>query len=293
MSNELRRKMNKLVDRVNTELENVVHGFNDGRIEFVNYDNKFDTHRFCEARFTEPQRHGEERLDLFMHQYETPDGQLKPSDTVVSAPPGNDWANGLARFAQSAPGAKVAYPYSADPINPGDITAQRIPSFIVKSFHPTQAGHFAIANAVWDALTHESVLQPVFAPLPKDKQASCSGSKVSSNFPPYFVTFNGNAAASQILYTMRDQACQGKCASVSGLPGNLLAAQKISDTGCEFAVKIAGDKELYFYATNSGQNCYDATEKMINSCMTDNGSPINDAAWVNGPNYGTYSIYLD
>lgn len=132
-----------------------------------------------------------------------------------------------------------------------------------------------------------------FKPLPSDQQPTCSGTNLNANFPSSWVTTDGHASAGDLLYRMRDQACQGKCENIQGVPGNsgnpsadgYFAAARQSDTGCEYAVKIAGDKELYFYATNDGANCYDATEKMINTCINDKK---NDAGWINGPNYGEF-----
>ncbi|KAI2626440.1 hypothetical protein GGR54DRAFT_590978 [Hypoxylon sp. NC1633] len=132
-----------------------------------------------------------------------------------------------------------------------------------------------------------------FKPLPSDKQPSCSGSNLNANFPYSWVMLDGQAAARDILYRMRDQACQGKCQNIQGVPGNsgnpspdgFFAAARQGDKGCEYAVKIAANKELYFYATNDGQNCYDATAKMIDTCISNNKK---DAGWINGPNYGEF-----
>ncbi|KAI9856386.1 MAG: hypothetical protein M1813_009138 [Trichoglossum hirsutum] len=67
-------------------------------------------------------------------------------------------------------------------------------------------------------------------------------------------------------------------------------ALNTSSRGYEFAMKLSQGKELYLFVTHSGDNCYKATEKMINTCMTDknDGNPIHDATWINGPNYGEF-----
>lgn len=132
-----------------------------------------------------------------------------------------------------------------------------------------------------------------FKPLPSGQQPTCSGTGLNANFPSSWVTTDGQASASELLYRMRDQACQGKCESIQGVPGNsgnpsaegYFAAARQGDTGCEYTVKIAADKELYMYVTNSGQNCYDATWSMVNTCIN---SKKNDAGWINGPNYGEF-----
>ncbi|XXH04601.1 hypothetical protein Hte_011018 [Hypoxylon texense] len=130
---------------------------------------------------------------------------------------------------------------------------------------------------------------PDFAPLPSDKQASC-GNYLNANFPPSFVLLDGTASVRDLLYRMRDQACQTLCQNIQGVPGNLMSAKRISDDGCEYAAKISSGKEAYFYVTNPGQNCYDATAKAIDSCLTDHndGNPLHEAGWVNGPNYGEF-----
>ncbi|KAI1374954.1 hypothetical protein F4677DRAFT_149111 [Hypoxylon crocopeplum] len=132
-----------------------------------------------------------------------------------------------------------------------------------------------------------------FLPLPADKQPSCSGTSLNANFPSSWATTEGWDTAGKLLYNMRDQACQGKCEYIPGVPGGsgnpspdgYLAATRISDTGCEYSAKIAANKELYFYATNDGQNCWDATERMINTCINANK---NNGGWINGLNYGEF-----
>ncbi|KAI1376488.1 hypothetical protein F4677DRAFT_79794 [Hypoxylon crocopeplum] len=126
-------------------------------------------------------------------------------------------------------------------------------------------------------------------PIPKDQVASC-GNNLNANFPPGFVLLDKTAPVSEILYRMRDQACQGLCQNIQGVPGNLMTAKKQGDNGCEYAAKISAGKEAYLYATGAGQNCYDATEKSINNCMAadDNGDAIHEAGWINGPNYGEF-----
>lgn len=103
--------------------------------------------------------------------------------------------------------------------------------------------------------------------------------------PPTFVLTDGQSSSCDILYRMREQACQNKCEIVQGIPGNIMAAKKQGDNGCEYAAKISPEKELYMSVSGSGQNCYDATERTLNTCWTD---MKNDAGWIIGPNYGEF-----
>jgi len=130
-------------------------------------------------------------------------------------------------------------------------------------------------------------------PLPADTKPNCGGGALPANFPFSWAVLGGIATAGDLLFRMRDQACQRKCESIQGMtgsPGNpspdgYFASARVSDTGCEYSLKIGADKEPYFYATNDGQSCYDATEKMINSCVNDQKK---DAGWINGPNFSEF-----
>ncbi|KAK3380811.1 SGNH hydrolase-type esterase domain-containing protein [Podospora didyma] len=154
MDKNRRRQLNNLVEKVNSKLQEVVLSFGtsmSNKLHFVNYDASFKTRRFCEERFTEPQKKGEERLDLFMHQYYTPDGQLDDNyDSGNITQWTKDLTGGMNAFVKAHPNAKVAKPYADSPIVVNDFPFPRIPSGVKKIFHPTQAGHRAIAQNVFD-----------------------------------------------------------------------------------------------------------------------------------------------
>ncbi|KAH7124806.1 hypothetical protein B0J13DRAFT_646671 [Dactylonectria estremocensis] len=294
MAKAVRRQLNELVVAVNNKIDEVVRSFNDAKIQFINYDDSFNTHRFCEDRFTEPQRPSEERLDLFMHQYYTPDGQLQDDgeyfEVSVSAE-AKDLAEGMLEFVNGHQDAQVATPFDEHPVDismfPG-----RIPSGIMKVFHPTQKGHEQIAIEVWNAYTHESALQPGggLQPLPDGFPIGDSGTRVSGNFPRSFVLLDSNQPVRDILYRMRDQACQGLCETVSGIPGDLLSHTRQGADGCEFVTRISQSKELFLSASHAGQNCWNAIERMIEERMTDNSEPIYTESWVNGGDYEFYNV---
>lgn len=90
-------------------------------------------------------------------------------------------------------------------------------------------------------------------PIPTGQQASC-GVDLNPNFPKIWVLLDDYYSAGEILFRMREQACQGSCMDIQCVPGSLLQAKKQGEKGCEFAVKIAVKKELYFYATGSRKN---------------------------------------
>ncbi|KPM35026.1 hypothetical protein AK830_g11540 [Neonectria ditissima] len=212
LTKDLRAKLNDLVVQVNSKIDAVVRSFNDDRIQFVNYDDSFRTHRFCE-----------ERLDLFMHQYYTPDGQFQDGGEyfdVNDSEDAKDWAEGMRGFVNSYPDTQVAMPFDEHPVDIGQLEF-RIPSGVMKVFHPTQKGHEQIAIAVWNAYTHATALQPGgLQPLPEGFPIGDSGTRVSGNFPRSFVLTDSNQPVREILYRMRDQACQGLCEVVSGIPGD-------------------------------------------------------------------------
>ncbi|KAF7556209.1 hypothetical protein G7Z17_g1603 [Cylindrodendrum hubeiense] len=295
MTKDLRIKLNGLVVDVNNKIDEVVRSFNDAKIQFVDYDEKFDTHRFCEDRFTEPQRPSQQRLDLYMHQYYTPDGQFQDGGEyfdVSYSDEAKDLAEGMLEFANSHSDAKVATPFDEHPVDIS-VFPGRIPSGIMKVFHPTQKGHEQIGLAVWNAYTHESAIQPGgLQPLPEGFPIGDSGTRVSGNFPRSFVLEDSNQPVRDILYRMRDQACQGLCETVSGIPGDLLSHTRQGEDGCEFVTRISQGKQLSLSASHAGQNCWDATERMIEERMTDNGDPIYTESWVNGGDNEFYKVSI-
>lgn len=102
---------------------------------------------------------------------------------------------------------------------------------------------------------------------------------LNANFPKYWILSDGNKYdASNIYFRMRDKACQNICdaSKIDGVPSQFVRAARILDTGCHYAVKIANNKQLYFYTTNDGLSCYQATENIINTC-----SKSKKAGWIN------------
>ncbi|KAF7551375.1 hypothetical protein G7Z17_g5044 [Cylindrodendrum hubeiense] len=292
MTNQIRRDLNSLVDLVNSKIDEAVNSYQDARIQFINYDDTFDTHRFCEDRFTEPQRPKEQRLDLYMHQYNTPDGQLEDDGSVTDADTDDSkaLAQGMLDYVNSDPDAKVAEPFDEQPIDIS-LFPVRISSGLMKVFHPTQAGHFVIAQQVWNAYMTESALQPEgLQPLSENFPIGDSGQRVSGNFPRVFQLDDGKQTVAEILLRMRQEACQGLCDQVNAIPSDLLAHKRVNENGCEFVTKISAGKELFLSATHSGQNCWDATQRMVDERMTDNGEPIFTESWVNGGEYEFYNV---
>ncbi|XXH04960.1 hypothetical protein Hte_011384 [Hypoxylon texense] len=241
-------------------------------------------------------RYVESQIGVYPHLPYAPFRKIRPTG-LTEANGGQDFdiqSDGTVYYNASSPDtAQVSSTCFVDDETSGD--SVEIDKFLTEDQYP------ADYRSQWEqwvadlgGSTGDSDSKPNdFQPLPKDKQPSCSGTNLNANFPSSWATTDGRASAGQLLYNMRDQACQGKCENIKGLPGNsgnpspqgYFAAARQSDTGCEYAVKIAADKELYFYVTNDGQNCYDATERMINTCINDRK---NDAGWINGPNYGEF-----
>lgn len=126
--------------------------------------------------------------------------------------------------------------------------------------------------------------------IPKDQRAGC-GKELGWNFPREIELTDKKVPMTDLWVRMREQVCNGVCDKLPGVPDDLVAAQRLGEKGCEYAVKLATDREAYFYSSGSGQNCFDATELMITQCMTlkKDAHSISEAGWVNGPNYGTFT----
>ncbi|KAL6408486.1 Metalloproteases (zincins), catalytic [Ilyonectria robusta] len=302
MTQALRSQLNELVVAVNNKIDEVVRSFHDAKIHFVDYDDRFN--RFCEDGFTEPQPPGEERPDLFMHQYYTPDSPLPQDYTpdpqlqdvgecleVSVSAEAKNLAQGMLEFANGHPDVKVATPFNEHPVNI-TMLPDHIPVGIMKAFHPTQKGHETIALEVWKAYTRVITHPPSSSlqPLPKNFHIGDSGTRVSGNFPRSFGLLDSNLSVRSILYRMRDRACPGLCHTVRGIPRDLLLNTRQGEDGCNFVTRISEGKELFFTASHAGQNCWDATKRMIDERMTDYGEPIHTESWVNGSDYEYYNV---
>ena len=122
--------------------------------------------------------------------------------------------------------------------------------------------------------------------IPSDT-AIGTGGDLTANFPKWFILDDGQQHdMKDMYYHLRDKACQNICdeTKIANTPSNLVRATRQGESGCEYSVKISNAKELYFYTSNDGQNCYEATELMLQKYSTTKA-----AFWINGPN--PYEFY--
>lgn len=297
-----RREMNDWISRVNEILNDVVEIFrNEGetRVHFVDIDPAFEGHRFCEEGVIEPQRNDEPRPDAYLFQYQTPRGQRwGVNDMAAAVGPGADWIRLItAAHWDYTPGLEISKSYASQPVGVDGEYSNTIPIFMSKIFHPTPAGHYAIAAAIRDAMDTANRADNFIeargidgADLLVEQQANC-GEDLSLNFPRFFVLQDGRFSTSQILERIRDQACRGVCDAVPGILGNVIQWQRQYLTGCEYAVKVGVKHELYLYASEAGDNCQEATTTMIHQCMTekDDLTPMQSSGSISGPNHGSFS----
>lgn len=142
-------------------------------------------------------------------------------------------------------------------------------------------------NNALDGLIANSDEDPAEIPagIPSDITIT-KGSDLNANFPKYWVMEDGSKPdVKNIFYRMRDKTCQNICdaSTLESIPAQFVRANKVGNDGCQYAIKVANTKEFYFYATQSGQNCYEATAVIIEATA---GSK--DAGWINGPSSGEF-----
>jgi lysophospholipase L1-like esterase len=155
MTKDKRQAMNTLSISMNQKIEAAVNQLNDPRFKFVNPDPFFEGHRFCEDGITEPQQEGQDREDLFIHEWYTPQGQF--DGTVL-----NDTLNGpwntleksiLGEAANEGKSSPLSGAFPKEMLDSG-VSIQKaggLPPKLAgyfKVFHPTQAGHDAILQAI-------------------------------------------------------------------------------------------------------------------------------------------------
>lgn len=309
MTQERRKDFNNMADKLNEAVAAAVARNANDKVTFIPWDDVLDGdehggHRYCEERVIEPDHNNP---SVWFWQNADHSDQLVGSagpffDALARKidPTVPDWAGLKAKYAPadgSPPtdgnfrGAgrttdeiyDFMYQVAAEKADLIDTGFWQMLANIFRVFHPKTDLHKLIAQRILDKVDADnSPATTSTLPIPAGQQASC-GADLNPNFPKFWVLLDGYHSAGEILFRMRDQACQGLCQNIQGVPGSLIQAKKQGGNGCEYAVKIAAKKELYLYATGSGQNCYTATEIAINQCAA-----TKDAGWVNGPNFGEF-----
>ncbi|KAL7626963.1 hypothetical protein AAE478_003738 [Parahypoxylon ruwenzoriense] len=171
LKKDLRAKMNAMVLTVNAKIRKTVDTINSqftrNKLVFVDYDEQFDGHRFCEMNVTEPDY---ERKDTWFFLVGGPDNmrndtQPKHNAEPETLSPTSALVNPLACLEpaqKSGDWGKLALCYMAmskhrDPtlhLVRGDFVAENsmwyVPTYYGKTFHPRSLGHEAIRNKIYE-----------------------------------------------------------------------------------------------------------------------------------------------
>lgn len=162
LQQELRRKMNHMVVNVNRRIEQAIDtinaAFTEPRVLFVNYDDDFEGHRFCEPTVVEPDYMRNETW-FFLVGGEDNDGSTMPHDTL---PPNSALADpevclSLAEKSGDQGGRDVCMMAFAARDNAnlqtrdGPVVAQNsmwyVPTYYGKTFHPVSSTTYVLAAA--------------------------------------------------------------------------------------------------------------------------------------------------
>ncbi|KAJ6787616.1 hypothetical protein PWT90_10142 [Aphanocladium album] len=171
---DLRRQMNAMVRSVNRRIRQAVDAINEAftepRVLFVDYDDAFEGHRFCEPGVVEPDYMRNETW-FFLVGGEDNDGSIMPHEPLPpdSTLPGDpeacleeaeklgDW--GLQALCLMAMGARDDDP---DLRTRDGVTAQNsmwyVPTYYGKTFHPRTKGHMAIRDRVYQTWRETDIL---------------------------------------------------------------------------------------------------------------------------------------
>lgn len=171
LTKKLRSDMNALVLTVNAKLRKTINAINSDftrdKVIFVDFDDAFEGHRFCEPNVTEPDY---ERVDTWFFLVGGPDNARngtqpqRLSDTRALSPtsPLVDPVSCLGPARRSGDWGMLALCYMAmakyrDPtLRPasGDISALDsmwyVPTYYGKTFHPRSLGHETIRNRIYE-----------------------------------------------------------------------------------------------------------------------------------------------
>jgi hypothetical protein len=294
---KIREDFNDMAIRLNEKIKQAVDR-NEGA-HFVDIDPAVNGHRYCEEDVVEPDNNNDQVW--FWQAFDESDAnpQVKDFDDAV-AKQLDPTVSGMDELVQkfqngeTSPGFQPRVDiedamWNVAANDPGfkdngwlGILTQR-----VRVFHPKKALHDVIAQRILEVygavtnpcLTKDGCTTPSPTPtdLPLgDKSADCDG-KEWPLLPNEWALSDGRQTMTGIIYRMQDQACQGLCESIQGVPGQFVAAVK-DGNGCEYSVKVTNELEMYMYVSGPGQNCYDATTKIEAKCKK------GQSGWINGPN---------
>ncbi|KAI8949481.1 SGNH hydrolase [Xylaria longipes] len=170
LTKKLRAKMNALVLTVNAKLRKTINAINadftNDKVMFVDYDNAFDGHRFCELNVTEPDY---ERADTWFFLVGGSDNArngtqprrlsdiktLSPTSTLVDPSSCLEPARRTGDWGMLALCYMVMAKHHDPTLRParGDMVALNgmwyVPTYYGKTFHPRSLGHETIRNQIY------------------------------------------------------------------------------------------------------------------------------------------------
>ncbi|CEJ81358.1 hypothetical protein VHEMI01489 [[Torrubiella] hemipterigena] len=129
LKKELRQQMNDMVQEVNARIKKSVKiinaGFSEPRVFFIDYDDKFEGHRFCEPSVVEPDYTRNETWFFLVGGQDNGEAISDPTKVPMETPPDNE-----------------------------EIKIQNsmwyVPTYYGKTFHPRTEGHKAIQQAIYE-----------------------------------------------------------------------------------------------------------------------------------------------
>ncbi|KAM3488163.1 hypothetical protein MY3957_008528 [Beauveria namnaoensis] len=143
LKQDLRRKMNRMVINVNRRLEQAIRTINEAftepRVLFVDYDDVFEGHRFCEPGVVEPDYLRNETW-FFLVGGDDNDGSTMPRKPL---PP-----NAALNDSESLRGGEMV----------GQNSMWYVPTYYGKTFHPRTKAHMAIRDRVYQTWRDMDIL---------------------------------------------------------------------------------------------------------------------------------------
>ncbi|OAA54429.1 esterase [Cordyceps fumosorosea ARSEF 2679] len=144
LKQDLRSKMNRMVLNVNHRIQQAIdtinEAFTEPRVLFVNYDDAFEGHRFCEPGVVEPDYMRNETW-FFLVGGEDNDGSTMPHEPLP-------------------PNSTLGDPEIL--LRAGEVAAQNsmwyVPTYYGKTFHPRTKGHMAIRDRVYQTWRETDIL---------------------------------------------------------------------------------------------------------------------------------------
>ncbi|KAH0562424.1 hypothetical protein GP486_002884 [Trichoglossum hirsutum] len=246
---DVRTEMNSLVDMVNRQISSQIVGVNTNLIRFVNIDDHFEGHRFCDRGKTD----GANDPDVWFISFDT-----TLEETEFTPNPNSSLEQGWDAWAQ-------AIPNGGNGVLPGALRRSSV-------FHPKAAGHLQTAKKVQTTVTNWG---NDHGHRPDPSSLSCNPAEAGDLSGLFIAASRPNEAVdvTNVLFKLRDVLCNNACRLPDRMYPQAGTAVSGDNGRCDIYVALEGGSQAYAIRDRSisgdaqAQHCWGTLQKIISDCI--------------------------